>query len=216
MLEAMASGGARVKEGQATFDAVVSDMEGIRACVGEVTDSIGAIAGMLTDQQHAANGMSANLAEIARLAAQNEEDARGAAKLIADTDALIGSMIDGAEAQGVRGFVERRLRADHMVWKRQLAECLAGVTRLDPKLYAARVEPLGAAFARVGDPGVLQSAEYRRIVALVEGLKRDAVRLVERTAAGDIGAAIEAYGAMDTASGEVMGLLKAVEERAAA
>jgi len=215
MLAAMAAGGAKVREGRETVDAAVGDMGGVEGCVGETADGIGRIAGMLADRRSAVRDLAEGLGEIARLAGQNEADSRGAAELVGTTDGLVARMIADAEAAGGSAAAVRRLRADHMIWKRALAECLAGVRAIDPRSYGVRIEPLGPAFARIADPAMLAAAEHRRLVELVGSLSSSATGIVGRTAAGDIGAAIAAYGAMEAASAEVMKLLPALEARAA-
>ncbi len=216
MLDAMAAGAAKVREGRATVDAVIEDMGGIEDRVGETADGISRIAAMLADRRGALRDLADRLVEIARLANQNESDSRSAADLVSKTDGLVASLISAAEVTAGPSASERRLRADHMIWKRALAECLAGVRTVDPRTYSARIEPLGAGFERLSDPEVLASGEYQRLTELVGTLAKVSSTIVNHAATGDIGAAIEAYMEMDKLSGEVMGLLPQLEARASA
>ena len=143
MIAAMAQGGAKVRDGTKLFDAVVGDMSGIRDCVHQVTQEVSSITHMLGDQQIATDSIARNLTEIARLAAQNETDSKAAAVAIKGAEHRVGELIDEGAASGVPDHALRRLRADHMIWKQQLAECLVGVLAVDPRAYAAEVRPFG-------------------------------------------------------------------------
>jgi methyl-accepting chemotaxis protein len=203
MLTAMQTGGAKVRDGAEMFNAVVSDMGGIRNCVAEVNGSIGSIAGMLNDQQLASESIAKSLSEIARLAAQNETDSRSSADLIRKGDAEIIKLIDSA-APFVPNAAARRMRAEHMTWKRNLAECLVGLARIDPRDFNSHNKPLGIGFEQVGDPAIRDSAAFRPLTALAETLAREGAKVVHEVAGGNMGKAIEHYMAMDEASGQAM------------
>ncbi|MBH0236636.1 methyl-accepting chemotaxis protein [Methylobrevis albus] len=205
MLHAMSIGGTKVRDGRETFDVVATDMASIRDCVSDVNASIGAIAGMLGDQQSATEAMAKSMSEIARLAGQNETDVKASSELIIKTDAITGKLIDAAGEAGVARYAERRLRADHMAWKRRLAECLVGLKPIELTAFSARVEPLGPHFATITDPAV------RRLSVKADKAAAEALRMVKEVAAGRMNVAIEAYMAMDGASGEIMAALADLE-----
>jgi methyl-accepting chemotaxis protein len=213
MLGAMSSGAAKVREGRETVDAVVGDMDGIEACVGDTADGVGRIASMLGDRRHALRDLAERLGEIARLAGQNETDSRSAAEIVGRTDGIVTSLIDDSSTAGGEAAATQRLRADHMIWKRALAEVLAGVRSAASLGAAARNEPLGAHFARIADPAVRASNEYRQSAESAARLAQLANVIVEKTAKGDIGGAIDAYMEMETLSSDVMELLKTLAAR---
>jgi len=203
MLEAMRSGGGKVQDGQALFTAVVDDMGGIRDRVDDVNGSIGSIAHMLSDQQQASESIAKSLTEIARLAAQNEKDSRAAADLIRKGDGAIHVLLDSAAAV-VPSSTVRRMRADHMEWKRNLAECLVGIARVDQREFAARNQPLGPGYTGIDDPAVRNDGAFRALAPLVETLAREAAQMVAEMGKGAIDKAIGHYVAMDEASGKTM------------
>ena len=205
MLGAMASGAAKVREGREAVDAVVGDMDGIEGRVGETADGVGRIAGMLGDRRQALRDLADRLVEIARLAGQNETDSRSAAEIVGRTDAIVTNLIEDS-ASGVAGATQR-LRADHMVWKRSLAEVLAGVRPAAAFPVAERLEPLGAHFRDIADPALVASPEVRRLRDIAATLSGLGTGIVEKTGKGDIGGAIDAYMEMETLSGEAMGLM---------
>ncbi len=208
MLAAMASGAAKVREGREAVDAVVVDMDGIGVRVGETAVGVGQMAGMLGDRRQALRDLAERLVEIARLASQNETDSRSAAEIVGRTDAIVTSLIDdSATASDSRATVQR-LRADHMVWKRSLAEVLAGVRPAASLGKGAILQALGDHFARIDDKAVLATAEYRSTAEAAGRLAQHGTAIVEKTIKGDIGGAIDAYMAMEALSGDVMELLK--------
>ncbi|ODN68601.1 Methyl-accepting chemotaxis protein 4 [Methylobrevis pamukkalensis] len=204
MLKAMAVGGAKVRDGRDSFDAVASDMAQIEQNVGIVNDSVGAIAGMLTDQQSATESMAKSLSEIARLAGQNEKDTKSAAEVINRSEHMVSGIIDTSAELGVPSYAARRLRADHMAWKRRLAECLVGIQAIEPRAYTAKIEPLGAHFARLTEEDRQKHPVLRGLPPRVEVLVRESRKLVEEMARGHMQPAIEAYLAMDKCSTEMM------------
>ncbi|SON56576.1 Methyl-accepting chemotaxis protein 4 [Hartmannibacter diazotrophicus] len=206
MFQAMDVGGTKVRDGRQTFDAVASDMGQIQDHVGEVNESIGAIAGMLTDQQSATDSMAKSLTEIARLAGQNENDITTSAEMITKTDNLVRRMIDDGAGLEIAGYDVKRLRSDHMIWKRQLAECLVGLHKIDAASYGRNVQPFGPGYEKL-----VASPEHKnalsRLAPLHETLVREARKIVDEMSRGQMGTAIDAYMAMDKGSGEAMVVL---------
>ncbi len=207
MLGAMASGAAKVREGREAVDAVVGDMDGIEGRVGETADGVGRIAGMLGDRRQALRDLADRLVEIARLASQNETDSRSAAEIVGRTDGIVTNLIEDSATGGGAAAAAQRLRADHMVWKRSLAEVLAGVRSAASFPVSERLVPLGAHFGGITDPAMVATPEHRRLAEITATLSRLGAVIVEKTAKCDIGGAIDAYMEMDTLSAEAMRLM---------
>lgn len=216
MLRAMGAGAERVREGREAVDAVVIDMEGIEGCVGEAAVGIGHIAAVLGDRRQSLRDLAERLGEIDRLAGQNETDSRSAADIVGRTDGVLSALIEESGGSAEAGGAVLRLRADHMVWKRELAEVLAGVRPAEPRRYEARNTPLGPHFAGIREPAVMATGEYRRLAEVAGALAALGRTVIAKTSEGDIGAAIGAYMEMDKLSGEVMGLLPALAARGTA
>lgn len=214
MLRAMGAGAERVREGREAVDAVVVDMEGVEGCVSEVAEGIGHIAGVLGERRQSLRDLAERLGEIDRLAGQNETDSRAAADIVGRTDGLLSSLIEESGGSAGPSAAVLRLRADHMVWKRELAEVLAGVRPAEPRRYGDRNTPLGRHFSGIADPAVLGSPEHRRLAEAAAKLSSLGTTIVAKASEGDIGGAIGAYMEMDTLSGEVMALLPALARRA--
>ncbi|WP_237153144.1 methyl-accepting chemotaxis protein [Oryzibacter oryziterrae] len=209
MLLAMNEGGTRVREGQEIFSEVLSDMNGIRSCVGGVNGSIGSINQMLSDQHSASESIAKSLNEIARLAAQNEADSKTTGEMIRKADTAISHLVDDFSHANVRHADVRRFRAEHMIWKRSLAECLVGLRKADPEGFAKENHPLGKAFRTVSRDD-LRSAPWGSLEADAGALAADAIKLVQASAKGDIGKAIEFYMTIDKLSGDLMVKLAAL------
>lgn len=203
MLQAMAVGGGKVRDGADTFNAVVSDMEGIRDCVGDVNGSIGSIATMLSDQHTATESIAKSLSEIAKLAAQNESDTKTSVDYIVKADGIISQLLESGHRLDLPHADERRMRADHMIWKRNLAECLVGLRSVDARSFESKNKPLGDAFDRAS-PAIRKLPAFGSLVSLVDRMKSEGAQMVQQSASGNIGKAIEHYMAMDGASGEAM------------
>ncbi|WP_175577835.1 methyl-accepting chemotaxis protein [Mongoliimonas terrestris] len=204
MLYAMAEGGAKVRDGAATFEAVVNDMESIRGCVGEVNGSIGSIATMLSDQHNATESIAKSLTEIARLAGQNETDTASSVNYIEKAEGILAHKLDDARNLGISGMNERRMRADHMAWKRRLAEGLVGLKPIDGRSFGLKNKPLGEAFEQVTDTAVRNDPAFRAIGPMTESMANDAARMVQELSTGNMGKAIDHYVSMDKTSSEVM------------
>ena len=199
MLHAMQIGSSKVSDGQATFRAVVGDMVGIRTCMDSVNSGIDSITAMLRDQHSASNSIAKNLVEIARLATQNEADTNSSTDYIRKTSSLVTENLRKAESHVGRGYAERRIRADLMNWKCELAECLVGIVKLDPQTYARHSRPFGESFDGIQDPGTLSHDAHAQLRRLLDQLNRDAGRMVMEVAAGSIDKAVPHYIAVDEA-----------------
>jgi methyl-accepting chemotaxis protein len=210
MMRAMGAGAARVREGREAVDAVVVDMEGVEGCVSEVAVGIGHIAGVLGERRQSLRDLAERLGEIDRLAGQNETDSRSAAEIVGRTDGLLSALIEESGGSAGPAATVLRLRADHMVWKRELAEVLAGVRPAEPRRYGDRNTPLGRHFAGITEPAVLMAAEHRRLAEAAGRLAALGTTIVAKASEGDIGGAIGAYMEMDTLSAEAMGLMAAL------
>ena len=210
MLGAMASGGAKVRDGGETFEAVVGDMVSIRSCIEDANHGITSITHMLSDQHAATESAAKNLSEIARLAGQNETDSRTAIDLLHKADKLVIDQLSSGEKAEVPGFAERRMRADVVAYKKQLAENLVGLVSLEAGRFAS-VVPLGEAYAKVADPSVRAHGAFRALAPLNDTMKREGAKVIEAGQRGDIGKAIEAYMAMDGAATEAIKQLGELE-----
>lgn len=212
MLAAMSLGGAKVRDGAVTFNEVVADMENIRSCVDVVNQEVSSITHMLGDQQQATDSIAKNLTEIARLAGQNETDSKAAIEAIKKVETTVSRQIADAANSGVSHYAVRRLRADHMLWKQQLAECLVGFASVDPRTYSSRVAPAGEFFRRIDDPAVTGLPAFRALSGMIETMGREGCKVVQHASVGDIGKAIDAYMAMDAASGEAIAKMIEIEK----
>jgi methyl-accepting chemotaxis protein len=204
MLDAMGAGATRVEEGRAIVESVMTDMDGIETRVSASTDGVGRIAVMLGERRAALRDLSDRLGEIARLANQNETDSATAAGLLGRADAIAGDLISRASAGAGAAAAVRRLKSDHMAWKRSLAECLAGVTAADLRGFKARNAPLGDGFAGIDGAAVEDPAMLSQLAALGRQLAACGERIVAGTASGDMGAAIDAYMTMDALSADAL------------
>ncbi|WP_418903263.1 hypothetical protein [Xanthobacter autotrophicus] len=204
MLDAMGAGATRVEEGRAIVESVMTDMDGIETRVSASTDGVGRIALMLGERRAALRDLADRLGEIARLANQNETDSATAAGLLGRADAIAGDLISRASAGAGATAAIRRLKSDHMAWKRSLAECLAGVTAADLRGFQARNAPLGSGFAGIDGAAVEDPAVLSQLAALGRQLAACGERIVAGTASGDMGGAIDAYMAMDALSADAL------------
>jgi methyl-accepting chemotaxis protein len=211
MMQAMQSGGAKVSDGQATFRSVVSDMRGIRSCIDSVHTGVASITHMLNDQHFATESIAKNISEIARLAKQNETDTDSSSQFIKRTSEIVLGQIDDLKPLQLPGYVERRLRADLMNWKCGLAECLVGLSRIEPHGYAQRCKPLGAGFERIDNQQTLDHPAYKELRTIVDTLAREATRMVQEMGNGHPDKAIGAYMAMDEASKQALAKITVLE-----
>lgn len=204
MMEAMGAGATRVEDGRAIVESVMTDMDGIETRVSASTDGVGRIAVMLGERRAALRDLADRLGEIARLANQNETDSATAAGLLDRADAIAGDLISRAASGAGAAAAVCRLKSDHMAWKRGLAECLAGVTRADPRTFQVRNAPFGSGFAGIHAADVKDPAVLAQLAGLGRQLAGCGEQIVAGTACGDMGGAIDAYMAMDALSAEAL------------
>ncbi len=117
-------GGERVNSGSRAFKSVSRNMDMVAERVSLADQRIDSISHALHEQKSATTSISASLAEVARLATQNNTDGQTAGALLAQAQAT--SMVLLNELGESKAQAAQILAAELSAWRGGLAQCLVG------------------------------------------------------------------------------------------
>jgi methyl-accepting chemotaxis protein len=156
-----------VDEGRTTMVEVTEQVGTITAGIDEVTIGMDEIARILEEQTLASGEVSEGVSAIARLATRSVTEIRQVVESMNAVEKAIGKQLQGLAEHDIPHKVIRIGKSDHVIWKKRLADMLAGRESLRPdelsshkncrlgKWYfgddAARYRPLPS-FSRLAGP----------------------------------------------------------------
>ncbi|GGF63405.1 hypothetical protein GCM10011332_16710 [Terasakiella brassicae] len=130
--KSMSEGAEAVENGQQIITSTLKSMEEIDRGVTRVTSDMQEIASVLEQQQGVTQETSTHATTISDMSAENLKANSIVLDEMDETEKLIG---DQMEALMRHDFPSRdliRAKADHMIWRKKLADMLVGRAKLDP------------------------------------------------------------------------------------
>lgn len=214
ILIGMTKGAETVRHGEVVVMDSVDKMRMVSQEIRDVTTLMQEISDHLGQQRQAAQVIAENLEEAAIRSATDTD----AINSMIDTSALASnSLVDllaDVTKVEMRNAVIHLAKSDHMIWRRRLAEMLAGRTTLNPnELADHRSCRLGKWYYGVQDPAITSHPAFRAMEDAheqVHHLGIDAAKLYQN---GDFDGAIAAVSAIEEPSQEVQ---RRLDELAAA
>lgn len=128
----MDTGAEAVSSGEASMQEAVSSMDVINDAIGVTSQRMGEISGILKEQEQVSQEASSNIASIATAAAGNLEAIHESVNVMDRVVGLIGGQIGRLSEFDVPNKSIRIAKADHIVWKKRLADMLIGRKSLRP------------------------------------------------------------------------------------
>jgi methyl-accepting chemotaxis protein len=204
ILDGMTEGAERVRAGEGVVMQSVAKMQTVSQEIRDVTTLMQEISDHLGQQREAAQVISENLEQAAKRSASDTD----AINSMIDTSAMASSSLvdlltDVAKVE-MKNAVIHLAKSDHMIWRRRLAEMLAGKTVLNPNELADHHScRLGKWYYAVKDQGILNHPAFKAMEThheKVHHLGIEAARLFQN---GDFDAAVAAVSAIENPSVEV-------------
>lgn len=196
------------REKLSALNAVFSDMI---THVADVDSSLANIANTISEQANAAEGLAASAAKANDLAQNNIERVASADEALSALVSRVGEELADAAKSDVPGKIAHLAKADHVIWKKRLADMFLGRQTLDPNeladhrccrlgkwYYSVAASPYATlpAFQALADPHQeVHSAGIAAVRAFNAGRRDEALRHMDR---------------MGEASAEVLHLLDAL------
>ncbi|RAU20597.1 chemotaxis protein [Paramagnetospirillum kuznetsovii] len=204
ILLGMTKGAETVRHGEMVVMDSVGKMRTVSQEIRDVTTLMQEISDHLGQQRQSAQVIAENLEEAATRSVTDTD----AINAMIDTSALAsGSLVDlltDINKVEMRNAVIHLAKSDHMIWRRRLAEMLAGRTTLNPnELADHRSCRLGKWYYGVQDPAITGHAAFRAMESAHEKVHHLGIEAAKLYQAGDFDAAIAAVSAIEGPSQEV-------------
>jgi methyl-accepting chemotaxis protein len=204
----MTKGADAVRDGETVVLRSVDKMRSVSHEIRDVTTLMQEIADHLGQQREAAQVIATNLEEAAVRSATDTDAINAMIDTSAQASASLVDLLADVGKVEMRNAVIHLAKSDHMIWRRRLAEMLAGRTQLNPNELADHHScRLGKWYYAVQDQAILTHPAFRAMEDAhekVHHLGIDAARLYQN---GDFEGAVAAVTAIEAPSIEVQARL---------
>jgi len=208
ILHGMNRGAEVVRQGEAVVLASVDKMRLVSTEIQDVTTLMQEIASHLAQQRVAAQEIANNLEAAA---ARSVDDTNAIDKVIEISSQASGTLTDMlAEINKVemKNSVILLAKSDHMVWRRRLAEMLAGRTSLNPdELANHHTCRLGKWYDAITDQAIRQHPAFVALEAPHEKVHHLGIQAAKLFRDGDFDGAVSLVAAIEEPSQKVQDLL---------
>lgn len=213
IVSAMQLGAKAVEESKGSVDNLGHDMQEMGVRVETVTERMQEIAGILDQQAEATDEVARGISSIAESTGENVEQVNHLAdsldKAQTNTTAMIGSLAEKEEV----GKIVKLAKADHVIWKKRLADMAVGRADLKPEELADHKNcRLGKWYYGPGSLGFRDHQVFDKLEpphAEVHKWGKEAARLFNQ---GDMEGALAAIGKVEVSSQDVLKYLGELDD----
>jgi methyl-accepting chemotaxis protein len=185
----------------------------VGAAIAENARRMDEIAGVLRQQSQAVEEIAAGVAAVAGLADDTASGAGAVVTAVGASEATIAAQFADLDPRNVPNAVLHRAKADHMLWKKHLAERLSGISRETVALSGFRECRLGRWYDAVNDAGLRADPAFAALQPAHQAVHEHGRRCLDLFTHGDRAGAEAAFAAMNVASVEVIRCLDALLAR---
>jgi len=205
MKEAMVSSSEAVARGEDMVGEVGQQIDNIVDRISSANGQMSEIAVALEQQRYATDEISANISNIAIRAAKSRDSASDVTRTVGATEQLIESQFAALDKMTLPNYVLHRAKSDHLIWKKNMAEMLAGLESLEPGELANHHNcRLGKWYDAVSDRSLVSSQVFRELQKPHEEIHKFGRRVVELYKEGRTTEARAEYTKMEAASEKVI------------
>ena len=203
-----------VDEGSAAIGQMKSAMGAVSETIADVKSHSGEISITLKQQRSAANEVASG---IARTAANSGHATDALETIMTMMDAAQAVLVDEIAAVSeldIPNKVLQLAQSDHVIWKRRLANMIVGREGLKPDELASHHScRLGKWYDHVDDPCFYDNADFRELANPHRVVHHHGIEAVKAFNHGDIEEALRQIEHVETASTDVLYLLKSLERQ---
>jgi len=205
----------RAETGRESLVSSVAQIDESCRKMEEVASQAQATATSVTEQSAAMNEISSAAEEIAILAEKSTNNSEAALESVSRTESIVNEQFEDIGEMNNSLFVLYRAQADHYLWKKHLAELLAGRSALNSvELKDCHQCRLGKWYDQAKESLDFQGNElFERLFEPHERVHKLGKLAADRFAQNDRAGAIEAYQKLEKASKIVVSLLSELIKR---
>lgn len=201
----------RVKEAIVSTHEVEAGIGSIRTMMQANTQRMHSISDILHEKAEAASrvaGDAVGIEQHARAASQHANEVLGA---VGASERVINDQFAELDRRDIPGYVLYRAKSDHLLWKKRLAEVMAGMQSLKPEELADHRQcRLGKWYETVQDPAIRNHPAFAALLAPHEAVHLNGREVARLCAQGDCEGAKAAFARMETGSKGVLAALQSL------
>jgi methyl-accepting chemotaxis protein len=208
ILESMTDGAETVREGEQVVMESVGKMRSVSEEIRDVTTLMQEIASHLGQQRETAQDINTHLEAAAARSASDTDDINSMIDISVKASGTLADLLTEINKVEMRNSVLLLAKSDHMVWRRRLAEMLAGRTTVNPDELADHHNcRLGKWYYSHQDEGIRAHAAFKAMEAPHARVHAIGIEAAKKFRDGDFDGAVQAVASMEEPSHEVQGYL---------
>lgn len=199
-----------VETGENQLDTANQVMKDVQAAVDNVAEQAKFTATSISEQSNAMLEVSSAAGKIANLADRATEHSESALENVSGTEQIISNQFSELDALEIESKVLYRAQSDHYLWKKRLAEILAGRSSLNSaELTDWHQCRLGKWYdSAANDPRFANNPNFKALAQPHQKVHETGKQAAALYAENRRSEAFEMYNQVETASAEVVRLLK--------
>lgn len=214
IVHSMEEGARAVEEGREVIASTGDGMRDVLGRIENVTNKMQEVAAILNQQNAASGEISEGIGTIARMASANVESVSAILDVMDHADELIAKGINDLSAQEIQDFTVLVAKSDHMIWRKRLAEMVAGRTSLNPgELSDHHSCRLGKWYDAIKDPDVRSHPAYAKLAEPHREVHAAGIEAARRYNDNDLDGALDFIQKAAEASIDVMKYLDELARR---
>ena len=213
IVTAMARGTAAVDEGRALVSGAGSQMQEMSTGVDDIAGMLDDIAETLADQSRASDEVGSGIEAIAGMTSDSVTQIEAIVSSLSQADETLSAGMDQDMNLDIPHKTVLRAKSDHVIWRKKLADMLAGRTRLAPQELADHHScRLGRWYDSVEDPALRTHPAFAALEEPHRAVHAHGIEAARRHSAGDIDGALAEVEEVARHSHEVLRLLDSLLE----
>ncbi len=203
-----------VQIGQDAMVQVDERMNEINEKINVVTDNTSQISNVLQEQNQASNEVAQGIATIARSSGESVQGIERIVDSMDEVEKLISGQISSLAEYEVPNKIVKLAQSDHVLWKKRLANMIAGREGLNPNELADHNScRLGKWYNQVNDHSYLNNPVFKELQKPHELVHKHGIMAVKLYNNGKLREAMEEIAKVEEASKEVLRLLAELEKQ---
>ncbi|MDX5594446.1 methyl-accepting chemotaxis protein [Pseudovibrio sp. SPO723] len=177
----------------------------VRTSAGEIDTQARQNAELLEQQSQANHEIAKGVLEVAHHSAKASTAIENVIRSVSGSEKIVAQQFDELQQRSIPGFVLLKAKADHILWKKHLAEIMAGLSKKTSAQMSNYHEcGLGKWYDNITSPALIAMPAFQKLLPAHEEVHDQGKRCADLFHGGDRNGALEAYTSMSEASERVL------------
>ncbi|HLO75456.1 MAG TPA: methyl-accepting chemotaxis protein [Magnetospirillum sp.] len=214
IVRSMEDGARAVEKGQDVVLSTGNTMQQVASQVAHVTQKMGEIAAILSQQTSASAEVADGVSVIAQMSTRNVATITRVADVMDDSSKLIATSLQDMAKLDIPDVTIHIAKSDHMIWRKRLADMLVGRESLNPAELADHTTcRLGKWCGSLTDASIRNHPAFKALEEPHRLVHMHGIEAAKRYRAGDLDGALDCVAKAGEASKGVMAALDALGNR---